>query len=414
MYLNSQKSALANKILVSLLGAMFCGSLLANEPLAERKLETIKHRLVDLALKTNVRLGSSAYLDGDGVLHESSVMSSDADIRGVRVLSYLEEAGIDTALVDAKIFSSSECPGSKPNIQRQVLVKRVMDNSFSGKDFRAGDHYISELLLYSQESLLDIMDTSDDWASSAQVHYTSTYDRYVASRAIDNANYRFEITIRERTGSNLLGSGLAKTGQVLQGAYHMASKKGQELLSRGFNGTYEFLAWGNPHLPDVDIEGSWDKQLLEYQLTLINRATETPVWRKSRSLYYPRVKQGYKKDILPRSVKRQLVSINQQLLANVTKSIDCRTEHYPLNVISGRDDKYKIYAGSLAGVRVGDQFLISTNNKILTQSLSMSGLAELGLAQVESMSRQTSVLKHIAGPKPKGLGGISNSVAMQF
>jgi hypothetical protein len=406
--------ALASKILVTFFCTMICGSLLANDSLAEQKLETIKHRLVDLALKTNVRLGSAAYLDGDGVLHETSVMSSDADIRGVRVLSYLEEAGIDTALVDAKIFSSSECPGSKPNIQRQVLVKRVMDNSFSGKDFRAGDHYISELLLYSQESLLGIMDTSDDWASSAQVHFTSTYDRYVSSRAIDSANYRFEITIRERTGSNLLGSGLAKTGQALQGAYHMASKKGQELLSRGFNGTYEFLAWGNPHLPDVDVEGSWDKQLLEYQLTLIDRTTEKPVWQKSRSLYYPRVEQGYKKNILPRSVSRQLVSINQQLLADATKSINCRTEHYPLNVMSGRDDKYKIYAGSLAGVRVGDQFLISTNNKILTQSLSMSGLAELGLAQVESMSRQTSVLKHIAGPKPKGLGGISNSVAIHF
>ena len=414
MYINSQKMALASKILVTFLCTMICGSLLANDSLAEQKLETIKHRLVDLALKTNVRLGSAAYLDGDGVLHETSVMSSDADIRGVRVLSYLEEAGIDTALVDAKIFSSSECPGSKPNIQRQVLVKRVMDNSFSGKDFRAGDHYISELLLYSQESLLGIMDTSDDWASSAQVHFTSTYDRYVSSRAIDSANYRFEITIRERTGSNLLGSGLAKTGQALQGAYHMASKKGQELLSRGFNGTYEFLAWGNPHLPDVDVEGSWDKQLLEYQLTLIDRTTEKPVWQKSRSLYYPRVEQGYKKNILPRSVSRQLVSINQQLLADATKSINCRTEHYPLNVVSGRDDKYKIYAGSLAGVRVGDQFLISTNNNILTQSLSMSGLAELGLAQVESMSRQTSVLKHIAGPKPKGLGGISNSVAIHF
>jgi hypothetical protein len=414
MYIKFEKRALANKILVIWFCTMICGSLLANESLAERKLETIKHRLVDLALKTNVRLGSAAYLDGDGVLHETSVMSSDADIRGVRVLSYLEEAGIDTALVDAKIFSSSECPGSKPKIQRQVLVKRVMDNSFTGKDFRTGDHYISELLLYSQESLLGIMDMSDDWTSTAQVHYTSTYDRYVASRAIDNANYRFDITIRERTGSNLLGSGLAKTGQALQGAYHMASKKGQELLSQGFNGTYDFLAWGNPHLPDIDVEGSWDKQLLEYQLTLIDRATETPVWRKARSLYYPRVKQGYKKDILPGSVKRQLVSINRQLLVDATKSINCRTEHYPLNVISGRDDKYKIYAGSLAGVRVGDQFLISTNNKILTQALSMSGLAELGLAQVESMSRRTSVLKHIAGPKPKGLGGISNSVAMHF
>ena len=414
MYIISQKRALGKAILVILLCTVMGGSLLANESLAERKLETIKHRLVDLALKTNVRLGSAAYLDGDGVLHETSVMSSDMDVRGIRVLSYLEEAGIDTASVDAKMVSSSECPGSKPDTQRQVLVKRVMDNSFSGKDFRAGDHYISELLLYSQQSLLGIMDTGDDWASTAEIHYTSTYDRYVASRAIDNANYRFEITIREKTGSNLLGSGLVKTGQALQGAYHMAGKRGQELLSRGFNGTYEFLAWGNPHLPDVDVGGSWDKQLLEYQLTLVDRRTETPVWRKARSLYYPRVKQGYKKDILPRSVKRQLVSINQQLLADATDSIDCRTEFYSLNVISGRDDKYKIYAGSLAGVKVGDQFLISTNDKILTQSLSMAGLAELGLAQVESMTRRTAVLKHTAGPKPKGLGGISNSVAMHF
>ena len=94
MYLNSQKKVLANNILVILLCTMICGSLLANESLAERKLETIKHRLVDLALKTNVRLGSAAYLDGDGVLHETSVMSSDADIRVVHTScgSYLRIA----------------------------------------------------------------------------------------------------------------------------------------------------------------------------------------------------------------------------------------------------------------------------------------------------------------------------------
>ena len=414
MHIIPPKIASAVRVFVVLASTVICGGLLANESLAERKLETIKQRLVDLALQSNVRLGSAAYLDSNGVLHETSVMSSDADIRGVRVLSYLEEAGIDTASLDADIFNSSACPGSKSEIQRQALVKKVMANSFSGKDFRAGDHYISELLMYSQQSLLGIMATSDDWTSSAEVHYTSTYDRYMSSTAVDNANYRFDITIREKTGSNLLGSGLEKTGQALQGVFHTATKTGQELFARGFNGTYEFLAWGNPHLPDVDIGGSWDKQILEYELTLVDRTEGVPVWRKARSLYYPRVKRGYKKDILPLTVKRQLALINQQLLVDATESIDCRTESYPLNVISGRDNKYKIYAGSLAGVKTGDQFLISTDNKILTHSLSMSGLAQLGLAKVESTTPRTAVLRHIAGPKPMGLGGISNSVAMHF
>ena len=52
---------------------------------AEDKLEAIKQALVDLALDSNVKIHSKAYLDGEGVLHESSTMTSDVEIRGVRV-----------------------------------------------------------------------------------------------------------------------------------------------------------------------------------------------------------------------------------------------------------------------------------------------------------------------------------------
>ena len=44
----------------------------------------------------------------------------------------------------------------------------------------------------------------------------------------------------------------------------------------------------------------------------------------------------------------------------------------------------------------------------------MAGLAELGLAEVESVTKRTATLRYIAGPKPQGIGGISNSIALHF
>ena len=71
----------------------------------EQKLEAIKHALVDLALGTEISLGSAAFIDSKGILHESSHMTTQGNIRGVRVLSYLEEAGGPIANVEAAMLS---------------------------------------------------------------------------------------------------------------------------------------------------------------------------------------------------------------------------------------------------------------------------------------------------------------------
>ena len=161
---------------VLFMSLLWTNSAVAEQLAAEAKLEIVKQRLVDLALQSEVRLGSSAYLDGDGVLHETSIMSSSADIRGVRVLAYLDEAGIDTASIDANIFANLECPGSRPDIRRQALVRMVMDTSYSGGDYRVGDHYVSELLNHSEQTLLELLAASQDWQSAADVKYQSEYD----------------------------------------------------------------------------------------------------------------------------------------------------------------------------------------------------------------------------------------------
>jgi hypothetical protein len=109
-----------------------------------------------------------------------------------------------------------------------------------------------------------------------------------------------------------------------------------------------------------------------------------------------------------------LKKITSSLIEQVTKAVDCHTDSYRLTVVPGRSDKFKISAGLSAGVAVGDQFLISADANILSQSLSLSGLSELGLAEVESVTRRTATLKYVAGPMPEGMGAISNSVALHF
>ena len=73
---------------------------------AEARLESIKQALVDITLGSEIELSSAAYLDDSGVLRETSVMTTNAKVRGVRVLSYVKAAaGIAEADLNAEILS---------------------------------------------------------------------------------------------------------------------------------------------------------------------------------------------------------------------------------------------------------------------------------------------------------------------
>ena len=84
--LNLQRACRRSLVLALLL--CVAGSGAASE--ADRRLDAIKQALVDLSLGSELRLATSAYVDERGVLHESSLVTSQAQIRGVRVLAYLQ------------------------------------------------------------------------------------------------------------------------------------------------------------------------------------------------------------------------------------------------------------------------------------------------------------------------------------
>lgn len=357
---------------------------------ASDKLQAVKQALVDLALETDVKLGSTAYLDAAGVLHESSILSSDSLVRGVRVLSYLEEAGIAIAKVDASILSDPSCPGSRPEIRREASVRVVNRTANS----RVGDHYMSELARASEQTLLKALAASNDWSVKTETKYSNSYGRFLSGSAVDQVPYRFDIVMRERD------------------PLRSVTNLGEKGLHHGLLSGYDAGAWAAKKLPELNFYQPWSGVALEYELTLVDRARGIPLWSKTLPVNYPRVDRGYSKDSVPLKFSQQVAKATQRLIADVNVTMDCQTEFYQMAKIPGASNVASINAGEVAGIKVGDQFLISTDEKILNQVLSMSGLAGLALAEVQSVANHSATLKHIAGPQ--WAGNVSRSVALHF
>jgi hypothetical protein len=364
-------------------------------PNAADKLEAVKQALVDLAIDTDVKIGSAAFLDSSGALHEATVLSSHNRVRGVRVLSYLEEAGITTAAIDTSMLSDTSCPGSRPDIRRQAAIRVVLDASNSSPNLRVGDHYTTELLALTEQVLQDSLAASDDWSVRSEVSHRSVYDRFVTGTSADRVPYRFELVLRDR---NPLEALTKRRDRI---RYH-SHRLGQDIWD-----------WASTKLP-VDHSQPWPAVPLEYELRLVDRVSGTPLWTGVSPLQYPKVDRGYSKTVMPIQFKREIEAVTEQFIAELTESMECHVEAYALMPVSGSAGYAQINAGLIAGVKVGDQFLLSGGTDLLNEVLSSAGLNGLGLAQVVSVTAHSAALKLVAGPKWSDGTELRNRVALHL
>ena len=372
----------------------FSSQLLADTFSPEEKLAAIKNSLVNLALESEVRLGAAAFIDTAGILHESSTITSDINVSGIRVMSYLREAGIPQANIDVSALSDKSCSANKKYIKRQALVSLLNDSSYHSYQ-RLGDHYIDEIGQYLEVNLLEELDYSHSWRVAKQLNYDSVYESFVSSSVLENAGYKFEINLRHINAIDL-------------------KKIGEGLIAQSITLPYNFVTWGNPHLSDIKFETRSSDHTLIYELTLKDAHSNKLLWEGNARLYYPKIARDYKKDIIPPTLRSRIKKITRDFVADASEAIECNSNYYKLAVVSGKDDEYKIYAGERAGLKIGDQVLLSVNSNIFSQSLNEYNLAGLALATVKKLDSDTAVLKHLAGAKPDGIGSISRSIGVLF
>ena len=362
---------------------------------AQHRLDLVKQALVDLSLGSDIKLATSAYVDSTGVLHETSVLKSSTQVRGIRVKEYLEDAGIPRAKVEADIFPDDGCKNSKPAIKRQASV-RMMIESNDRTNKRVGDHYLAELSLKLKQSLVTKLADSGHWLIAPETHYASSYERFVSASGGDNPRYRFDIMLGDRD----LLQDVTNHGEI---ALHHAVQSG-----------YDLFAWSLAKIPALHYSKPWPKEALSYELSLYDQSADQVIWRGVFPLTYPKVARGYSKSPLPVHFKNEIVAVTEQFVTDMIDSISCQIGHFKITPVAENPRYGEIAVGSAAGVGTGDQFLIVKNHELVNQALIPSGIKALALAEVISVTSHSAVLQWVAGSELFGPSGADDRVAMLF
>ncbi len=82
---------------------------LSDQDEAASYLSAFKQRAIDAAFDSGARVKGVAYIDGEGRLHERTMFSSEADVRGVQIDSYLEAMGGEASLDAVQVSEDARC-----------------------------------------------------------------------------------------------------------------------------------------------------------------------------------------------------------------------------------------------------------------------------------------------------------------
>jgi hypothetical protein len=125
------------------------GSPTSSEP--EQLLQAIRRSLLDAATGAPVRVVSSAWIDEQGMLHETSQWHSQLRVRGIRVLSYLDHGSeVDPAQTPARVqafvdttsrrmsLSAQECLDAARPWRMPARLETTSDTRLHGPDAAVG------------------------------------------------------------------------------------------------------------------------------------------------------------------------------------------------------------------------------------------------------------------------------------
>ena len=82
---------------------------LSSDAEASAYLSAFKQRALDAAFESGARVKGVAYIDDQGRLHERAMFSSEADVRGVQVESYLDAMGGEQSLEAVQVSDAARC-----------------------------------------------------------------------------------------------------------------------------------------------------------------------------------------------------------------------------------------------------------------------------------------------------------------
>ena len=344
----------------------------ANEFSAEERLEAIRQGLVQKALEGATRVESMAWIDGQGVLREGSSFRSGMDVRGVQVLRYLRD--------------------NTGSPQAQLRVP-------SGQDvLRPSAPPASAALVSAAPACLKSPTLRHLMGLSLTVEGGWSVDAAPLAQALG----QLTASVLQQSGGSAAGWGILPKPAPLQSAYEriLLATSADQLPWQAYltvkpippiqatSPTEAMLpAWMTSTVPSLSVQLSF---------SVVARGQSRPAYENSVELEIPRPAQAWGRPQLEASVRSQVSRLIQPWTQALSERLAC--EAVLPEVISVRGVELNINAGTLAGVRTGDEWLLADPQRFPQQILAPVVAAGAVLARVGQVYPHHAQLQIVAGP----------------
>jgi hypothetical protein len=332
----------------------------------EAQLAAIRQAILQATIDRPTRVLSSAWIDDKGALHESAHFQSEAQVRGVRVLSYLQEEQDTAPQVSAEVLpwgwheartQAKECKAPPRPWRLPLVLQTRVEQGFGGTQ-----QFASQSLMHiASQSWTQQMQASQRWrAQHKATPPENAYMRALTGPSESPTGWTAELVLKPHA---------AAAGLSMRQAWHALKQNEND-----WRWTLSFTL-GERHTSQGSIEPRWQ---IDQVITIDPQAAS-----QNPSAWLHRLKE----------------EVQQQMQAWV-KQLDKRSECEPVqfHVRRSGQDGLQLQAGFESGLRAGDRVLLMNPSHIPSQMLEPGATQHLALAQVVKVGPDRTELQQLAGP----------------
>ncbi len=329
----------------------------------EVQLAAIRQAILEATIDRPTRVISSAWVDDKGALHESAHFHSEAQVRGVRVLSYLQDE-TPQSRVSAEVLpwgwkptgADKTCSAPPRPWRLPLVVSALAPDGFSGTQ-----HFATHTVLnQAHVALMHSMQNSQRWRThSLTANEDSTYHRALMGHEEVPSGWTAEIKLQPHNHPNQ-----ARWTQHL--GMGQAEPTWQWTLT---------LTLGQRHQPHDRMEPKWQVE----QLIAISPAAMVNN---------------------PSAWARQIQADLQQGMRQWVAQLDKLTQCEPVQFLVRRQggNVLQLQAGQGSGLRPGDRVLLMNPSHVPSRMLEAGVAQHLALAEVVRVGPHRTELHQLAGP----------------
>ena len=391
---------------------------------ANSELLRVKEAMVEAALEKGVSVISNAYIDENGELIESSFYRSGATLRGIRMPQYFLDEPYDAKLLfsDTAFNTSLSCQELAPHKYRKAI-------SVDTTSIRAGDGSDREF-----ESIIASLRSEIAMSATSAIAESLNYYVIPVSYETNPGSSQYEAALRPRSNfanpkntNFVVQVELTNLRPISYSAERMydqslvQAQRAGKFFSNGFKNVLtaypKRTAPSGPSL-DFELEFSFrhaDRMVENAERIVSKRVIKLRFDRKENKirLREPLVdrianfaSRFNTQDLAfgePSASAQDLAFISanfRSVLLDATEQISCEVEELKTYRAEGTGDEIlKLNQGLVAGINIGDRFILSESNfSTSLNPISSDQLENLAIAEVVRTSQYSADLRIIEGP----------------